>query len=108
MSPYEKSNTLNIAKPTLAEQWQPTMNGTLSPKDVLLKYREILSKWNTIGLEIRLDNGTVVQGINVRIVPGYRSARISADLPSIGPVDYILYSNGELKSYDGLFKYKCK
>ena len=67
-----------------------------------------MSNWNTIGLEIRLDNGTVVQGINVRIEPGYRSARISADLPSIGPVDYILYSNGELKSYDGLFKYKCK
>ncbi len=72
-----------------------------------IKYK-VLSNWNTIGLEIRLDNGTVVQGINVRIVPGYRSARISADLPSIGPADYILYSNGELKSYDGLFKYKCK
>ena len=72
-----------------------------------IKYK-VLSNWNTIGLEIRLDNGTVVQGINVRIVPGYRSARISADLPSIGPADFILYSNGELKSYDGLFKYKCK
>jgi hypothetical protein len=67
-----------------------------------------LWEWNTVGLEVRFDNGTVVKGINVKITPGYSSARISVDFPSIGPGDYYLYSNGILKSADGTFTYNCR
>jgi len=67
-----------------------------------------LWEWNTVGLEVRFDNGTVVKGINVRITPGYSRARISVDFPSIGPGDYYLYSNGILKSADGTFTYNCR
>jgi hypothetical protein len=67
-----------------------------------------ISEWNTVGLEIRFDNGNVVKGINVNIRTGYTSAKISVDFPSIGYADYYLYSNGVLKSADGSFTYKCR
>ena len=73
-----------------------------------IKYK-VLSSWNTVGLEIKFDNGKIVKGINVRIKPGYKTASISVDFPSIGgSAVYILYSNGLLESSDGTFKYKCK
>jgi len=74
----------------------------------LLTYKT-LYQWNTVGVEIKFDNGNRVSGINVRITPGYSRAKISMDFPDIGSSGvYYLTSDGVLKSSDGTFTYRCR
>ena len=68
-----------------------------------------LYDWNTVGIEIRFDNGNRVSGINVRISPGHSRATISMDFPEINSSGvYYLTADGVLKSSDGTFSYRCQ
>jgi len=73
----------------------------------VIRYKDLMD-WNTVGLEIKFDNGNRVSGINVRITPGITRARISVDFPDIGSGVYYLTSDGLLESSDGRFLYKCR
>ncbi len=73
-----------------------------------LTYKSLYD-WNTVGIEIKFDNGKRVSGINVRITPGYSRAKISVDFPEINSSGvYYLTADGVLKSSDGSFTYRCQ
>ena len=68
-----------------------------------------LYELNTVGVEIRFDNGKRALGINVRITPGYGRAIISMDFPRENfSGRYFLSSDGTLRSEDGIFTYRCR
>lgn len=68
-----------------------------------------LYELNTVGVEIRFDNGNRALGINVRITPGYGRAIISMDFPRENfSGRYFLSSDGTLRSEDGIFTYRCR
>ena len=74
----------------------------------VLTYKTIYD-WNTVGVEIKFDNGNKVSGINVRITPGNYRAKVFMDFPEIGNSGvYYLTSDGVLKSEDGTFTYLCQ